>query len=594
MRPRSGFLPSPLTGLLVAALLVGSACQNDKPVTQSWTSSNSTFGDLLVTSASTYQGPADSTQTLRLALFLQRDETALDAYARQVIDPASPNHRQFLTTAEIQSRFGPTGQTQQQVLNFMQSHGVTMTVGAAGILVHGEVTIEVLSRIFSTSFGRYSRSGGIFVAPITSPTLPQGLQGVVTHVVGLSTEPGLDSNSNSVVSTNGDQRSTGTRSGCSAADKGLTPSQYLTAYGIQALQNSGLTGQGVYMAMVEETLFLQANVNQFTTCFSIANPVTPQVITIGAAPTAYGVEPHLDVEIVLSAAPQLSGLYVFQSKVTSVADWAKLFAAPLDTSNTGGNRVTILSSSLGKCELRWTQAGITAMEKVMKTLAVGGISVFSAAGDSGSSGCYKGDKNITALSTVYPATSAYVTAVGGTNLALSTANALTGSGVWNDTLWGFTHPVYAGGGGGTSTMVEAPSWQTGTGTGRTMRTVPDVAMLGDPYPGYAIYTTSGGSGSTSAWIADGGTSAATPLMAGGVALLQQRAAQNNTTLDLAYRWIYRLANNSANYQSGFYDLTVNNNDLFNLGCCNAGVGYDMASGWGSVNFSSLSTLLIGS
>ncbi len=587
-----------LIGLVAGlALLASQACQNDKPVTQSSTSTGSAFVDRLVTSASTYIGPANSAQRLRVTLLLERNESGLDAYLQQVTDSTSSNHRRFLSAAEIQSRFGPTSATQQQVLNFMQGYGVTMTVGAAGILVHGEVTIDVLSRIFNTSFGQYSRGGRTFVAPLVAPTLPQGLQGAVSHVLGLSTEPALDRASNSVISQDGSPTSSGTRTGCSSAlaKNGFTPAQIRTAYGIDSLRNAGFQGQGIYMALVEESLFLQSNIDEFISCFGITSPVTPQVVTVGTAPSSLSDEPHLDIEVILSVAPQISGLYVFQSQLNSYADWASLYASPLNTSLTGGNRVTILSSSLGKCEIKWTAAGIAAMEKVMKSLAVAGISVFTSAGDSGSSDCYHSDGSTRTLTTGYPATSAYVTAVGGTNLALSTANAITGSGVWNESLWPSPYnKIGSGGGGGVSTMVSRPSWQTGTGVSGSFRTVPDVAMYADQNPGYVIYGVNKNDLATNKWFDDGGTSAATPLFASGTALLHQQAAQNNLTLDLGYIWIYRLANNAANYQSAFYDITVGNNNIFNVGCCNAGTGYDMASGWGSVNFTALSSLLIGS
>ncbi|MFM8551793.1 MAG: protease pro-enzyme activation domain-containing protein [Nitrospiraceae bacterium] len=581
---------------VIAVFVTGLVWQSDQQAAQGSAPTGNIFGDGLVTSDSTYIGPADITQQLPVALFLQRNESALDAYLQQVADPASANHRRFLSASAIKSRFGPTSETQQQVLRFMQGRGATLTIDTAGIFAHGQVAVGTLAQIFNTTFSQYSRSGQTFVAPTIPPTLPAGLQGAVTHVLGLSTEPSLLRTGKSVVGQNGSPTASGARTGCASAlaKSGFTPSQIRTAYGIDTLRNAGLQGQGIYMALVEESGFLQSNIDQFVSCFGIANAVTPQVVTVGRAPTALSDEPHLDIEVILSVAPQISGLYVFQSQLNSNADWARLYAGPLNTANTGGNQVTILSSSLGKCELHWTRAGIDAMEKVLKSLAVAGVSVFTSAGDSGSSDCYHSDGVTKTKTTGYPATSAYVTAVGGTNLALSKANTIAGAGVWNESLWPSPYSkVGSGGGGGVSTMVSRPSWQTGTDQPGTDRTVPDVVMFADQNPGYVIYGVDKKDPSTNKWFDDGGTSAATPLFASGTALLHQKAAQQNTVLDLGYIWIYRLANNSANYQSAFYDITVGNNDIFYVGCCDAGVGYDMASGWGSVNFSVLATLLTG-
>lgn len=569
---------------IMAAFIIGQACHGDStppPSTQN-TAYSEIFGDAVVTSAAVDIGPADPTLQLQFALVLSRNETALENYLREVYDPNSTNYRAFLTPAVIQERYGPTTEAQQQVLSFMQGYGVTLTAGSAGLLLYGDASVTTLEQIFSMSFRQFQRGGQTFIAPASgsSPKIPSPLQSLVSQVLGLTTQPALDRGfSNSVVSTDGSPTETGTRSGCASADKGLTPNQIRTSYGLDTLQASDLLGQGIHMALVEESLFSQTNVDQFTTCFSITNAVTPQVVNIGTTPTSNGGEPHLDIEVILSIAPRLSGLYVFQSQLNTLGSWLILFAAPLNTANTGGNRVTILSSSLAMCELHWTDTAITGMEKVMKTLAAAGISVFVSAGDGGSTTrC-----STTELGTGYPATSQYVTAVGGTNLALNTDNTIAGSGVWNDHRWS-PHRGFGASGGGTSKFVSKPSWQTGTDETSGVRTNPDVAFFADPYPGYAIYTGN--------WIADGGTSAAAPLLAGATALLQQKAARSSTTLDLAYIWIYRLATSSSNYQSAFYDITVGNNDPHSAGCCTAKTGYDLASGWGSMNFSTIATLLV--
>ena len=62
--------------------------------------------------------------------------------------------------------------------------------------------------------------------------------------------------------------------------------------------------------------------------------------------------------------------------------------------------------------------------------------------------------------------------------------------------------------------------------------------------------------------------------------------ENDVTLDLTYIMIYRLANSDV-YPVTFQDIIIGNNDLFDVGCCTAGPGYDMASGWGSLNIGSL-------
>lgn len=244
-------------GAVAILLLVGQACHHDVPARQGAASIDSVFADPAVSSAATLLGPADPGQRVSLALGLARNESALDDYLEEISNPGSPRYRRFLKPSEIADQFGPSSSAQRAVLGFMRGHGVAMTLDAGGVMAHGEATVAALSEIFSTRFGRYSRNGRTFIAPQFRPTLPQGLQGLVTHVLGLSTEPALDRLTKSVVSQDGLPTSSGTRSGCSGAlaRNGFTPSQIRTAYGIDALQNAGLQGQGIYMALVEESLF---------------------------------------------------------------------------------------------------------------------------------------------------------------------------------------------------------------------------------------------------------------------------------------------------------------------------------------------------
>src|SRR6478735_8979258 len=104
----------------------------------------------------------------------------------------------------------------------------------------------------------------------------------------------------------------------------------------------------------------------------------------------------------------------------------------------------------------------------------------------------------------FPASSRYVTAVGGTNLQPNAGNARG----WSETAW-------SGAGSGCSAYEPKPAWQTDAGCSR--RTVADVSAVADPNTGVAVYdsvTYSGQSG----WFQVGGTSLAAPLVAAVYAL----------------------------------------------------------------------------
>ena len=121
-------------------------------------------------------------------------------------------------------------------------------------------------------------------------------------------------------------------------------------------------------------------------------------------------------------------------------------------------------------------------------------------------------------------------------------------------------------------------------------------MLADVLPGYEIYCSVRSDcmdpTHPGAWVAVGGTSASAPLLAGGLALIDEvLRLRGRTELGLANTLLYPLDHSAAG-ASVFSDVTLNDNDLSpyighhrSLGCCSAAPGFDYASGLGSVNVS---------
>ncbi|WP_083975355.1 putative Ig domain-containing protein [Kitasatospora mediocidica] len=159
----------------------------------------------------------------------------------------------------------------------------------------------------------------------------------------------------------------------------------------------------------------------------------------------------------------------------------------------------------------------------------------------------------------YPATSQYVTAVGGT--ALTRASNARG---WSESVWNTNSTE--GTGSGCSAYLAKPSWQHDTGCSHRMET--DVSAVADPATGVAVYQTYGGSG----WAVYGGTSAASPIIASVWALAGAPAAG-----DRAAQYPY-------NHTSSFNDVTTGNNGSCSVAYyCKAGAGYDGPTGWGTPN-----------
>ena len=171
-----------------------------------------------------------------------------------------------------------------------------------------------------------------------------------------------------------------------------------------------------------------------------------------------------------------------------------------------------------------------------------GIAIFVAAGDDGYDDGGAGAD--------YPSTSAYVTAVGGTSLV----RAAGGRG-WTESAW-------SSGGSSCSTGIAKPAWQTAV-TGCAGRAASDVAAVGDPSTGLAVYNHA-----NCGWIVVGGTSAASPFVAGVYAL----TGHGSATGALPYA-----------EPGAFFDVVKGSNGTCGSPLCTSGSGWDGPTGIGTPN-----------
>jgi hypothetical protein len=152
----------------------------------------------------------------------------------------------------------------------------------------------------------------------------------------------------------------------------------------------------------------------------------------------------------------------------------------------------------------------------------------------------------------YPATSRYVTAVGGTSLSR------------NSSTRGWTESAWNGAGSGCSAYDAKPTWQTVT-TNCSRRAEADVSAVANPATGVAVYQTYGASG----WSVYGGTSASAPIIASVYALAGTPGASD-------YPASYPYA-----HQGNLYDVTAGNNGSCGAPICTAGTGWDGPTGLGT-------------
>jgi len=219
----------------------------------------------------------------------------------------------------------------------------------------------------------------------------------------------------------------------------------------------------------------------------------------------------------------------------------------------------------------------TVIESSLQSAAMMGISVDGSSGDCGNNTTYSAASNERSVN--YPASSPWITAVGATALFLNNQNYYSFEVGWGNSLnvsytcypsatncsgymANYTNMGFTGGTtGGISSTYVAQTWQqnaisslyaggygiVGNATvpylpGKIYRAVPDVSMFGENHPGLEIYVTipplSGGSPIQTVSTASG-TSLATPLFTGILALVNQERGSNGS-LGLASEYLYHL------------------------------------------------------
>lgn len=542
-------------------------------------------------------GTDQATRTLRMGVGLAlRNQGELYTLLRNLYDPRAAQYHQFLSVAQFTQRFGPSADEQQAVVDYLTRQGFTITGLYPNHLQIDFSGSEALAEhVFGVSIGNFQAPDGrSFFASTSAPRLPAYLAALITSLSGLDNanrffHPPARSHSGLHLAPHGS-------SSCpTAGSGGLLPNQLATAYNYDGLHNAGLQGQGQTVGVFELDGYAPGDIKTYAQCFGGNGTLLQNVVLDGfnGQPGAGAVEVELDIELLLSMAPHLARVVVYEAPNTTQG-YNDEFARIVN------DRTPVVSVSWGDCEKNMGRQEVEQENTYFQEAAAQGQSILVAAGDSGSESCFQllqGGGFDFSLNADDPAAQPFVTGVGGTTLTVGSNGSYTSETVWNGGLPG------GAGGGGLSQYWKTPSWQSGPGVKNAysngMREVPDVSLDADPTTGYPIYCTAGsscsGAGSAGGWITVGGTSAAAPMWAALVTLANQRAASaGKGVLGFLNPLLYKLAAGSA-YAHDFHDVRQagNNDELgINGGAYPVTGAYDMATGWGSFNAASLAADLV--
>jgi subtilase family serine protease len=608
--------------------------------------------------SATLVGTAPSNRSVNIAVHMSLQNTVtLKQFVAEVSSPNNRLYGHYLTTEEFGQRFGAAASEVAAVKTLLEHAGMSnVQVGPHGVYVSATATVSQLRATFKVTQNLYSYKGHTLRANKEEPTIPAALAGKIMYIEGLDdttslrqpfhhsvvmgtlaapksaaassstvTPPPVAAGNPSPYCNNAFGATALVATLSTAADVygaaipwlgcGYTPAQIQAAYGLNKVKYDG---KGVTVAIVDAfaSPTLLSDANRYA-----ANHGLPklklganfsQIIPLGAynvpaanVANAYGwwTEQSLDMAAVHGAAPGANIVYVGSidnDTSLDIAFFNTLYnhVADVVTDSWGNNGESIAPGS----QAAYDQAAMAA--------AAQGTTVLFSSGDDGDLSAING-----IASGAWPATSAYVTGVGGTTMELKdssgtkseygwgtyrafladvtvhSAKRVTTSGVATTTAFGFTfddYEFYSGSGGGISLLEAQPSYQAAAvpvalattlnlASGYTeplpsrQRVSPDVAMVADPYTGYLYgetFTIAGNAiadagctaiSSTEEYCegAIGGTSLASPLMAGVIAVMnQKRAATGEPLVGFANPLLYSVGSrgNGVNFSQALNQI----------------------------------------
>jgi hypothetical protein len=350
---------------------------------------------------------------------------------------------------------------------------------------------------------------------------------------------------------------------------GLTPAQIRHAYGADLVTFGAVAGDGTGQTIAVVDPFDQPNLASdlaaFDAFFGLAAPPNLTLINQNGgsvlpppdAPGGWGEETTLDVEWAHVMAPRASLLVVEAS-----SDFDSDLLTAVDTAR-NHVEVSVVSMSWGRDEMSGDPANDFHFTTPSGHI---GVTFLAASGDFGSYSDTGSHDQIVG----YPAASVNVVGVGGTTLTVGAGGSYVSESGWGN---GTGSDTQGGSGGGISQFEVQPAYQAGVVTqSSTFRAVPDVAIDGDPDTGVPVYDTYD-NGTADPWAQLGGTSLATPLWAGIIAVADQgRVRAGLGSLDGPGQTLPKLYALPA---GDFHDITTGNNGYA------AGPGYDLVTGRGS-------------
>lgn len=373
-----------------------------------------------------------------------------------------------------------------------------------------------------------------------------------------------------------------------------SPQEIRNAYDVTPVLNGGYTGKGQTIVIIDSfgSPTIQSDLKTFDAGYGLPDPPSFTILAplgkIAYNPAStdmqgWAFETTLDVEWSHAMAPD-ANIVLMTSPVSETQGVQGLpeflYLEQYAVSHHIGN---IISQSWATTEeTLFTTGGhqiLNQFNQFYKDAGAKGITFLASAGDSGSAG---GNINGTLYPypvVGFPASSPYVTAVGGTSLYASTSGSYQHETVWDNTI--------GAGGGGISRYFQEPGYEKNNLSASDQkllnggRGLPDISWNADPDTTILLYASF--QPLKAGYYGVGGTSEGAPQWAGIIADGNQMVGHPLGFINPA---LYAIGH-SDNYASSYHDITVGNNGFAGITGYNATTGWDAATGWGTPKVATL-------
>jgi kumamolisin len=534
---------------------------------------------------------------------LRRPEAAAVSAFYAVQQPGSPTYRRFLSPRRVAAVYGAQPSVRREFTRDISALGFSVAIDPTGVFARVSGSVARFARVFRVRIRHDAGDTANAYSATTALRVPTDIRALVRDVVpGFQRQYKHAGKSAAAISLPPTRaaafavagavartarrtkpKRTGTwKQGCAKAKAtgAFSYAQLRHAYGVDKLGDGA--GASVAILGLEEIPGRQ-DIADNARCFGYSKLHSRVLRTDGQRQAPQGLfEPQEDLAMARGMAPKAS--LMFTQAWSGAAFWFLGASQVLDARHLPDS----LSISYGICENAvrghgkdatfLSRAGANLLDSILVRLGLAGVGTYASAGDSGSS-C----NGLPYPGVAWPASSPYLTAVGGTRLTLTPTNQRRDEVVWNDLEFETPSDGAGAGGGGYSSDSRRPPYQLGLGLPGKRRTAPDVSAAASTFPGIPVVL--GGN-----WVVDGGTSGAAPLVASAMAVISANLQRHHRApVGPANGLFYWLAKDKPRT---LWDVVHGNNGFFHkLPARRAKRGYDLASGLGVPQFARIAATI---